>query len=106
MKSVVIVGSGNVAEAFARALPECGFEVRQIFARNAERGRAVAQLAQCEWSDTPDHIATADLYLVAVSDSAITPLLASLPLPEGLLWLIRQALSRLMPFRHASLVAL
>lgn len=83
MKSVVIVGSGNVAEAFARALPGCGFEVRQIFARNAERGRAVAQLAQCEWSDTPDHIATADLYLVAVSDSAITPLLASLPLPEG-----------------------
>ncbi|MBO5875716.1 MAG: DUF2520 domain-containing protein [Alistipes sp.] len=83
MRSVVIIGSGNVAEAFARVLPERGFEVRQIFARNPERGRAVAQLAQCEWSDNPDHIATAELYLVAVSDSAITPLLSSLVLPEG-----------------------
>lgn len=83
MKSVVIIGSGNVAEAFARALPECGLQVRQVFARNAERGEVVAQLAQCEWSDNPNHIATADLYLVAVSDSAITPLLSSLALPEG-----------------------
>lgn len=83
MKSVVIIGSGNVAEAFARVLPERGFEVRQIFARNPERGGAVAQLAQCEWCNDPNRIATADLYLVAVSDSAITPLLSSLPLPEG-----------------------
>lgn len=83
MKSVVIIGSGNVAEAFARVFPERGFEVRQVFARNAERGRAVAQLARCEWVDNPDNLATADLYLVAVSDSAITPLLSSLPLPEG-----------------------
>ena len=83
MKSVVIIGSGNVAEAFARVMPERGFEVRQIFARNAERGRVVAKLAQCEWCNNPNQIATADLYLVAVSDSAITPLLSSLELPEG-----------------------
>ncbi len=83
MKSVVIIGSGNVAEAFARVLPERGFEVRQIFARNAMRGAEVARLAGCESNDNPDRIATADLYLVAVSDSAITPLLSSLPLPVG-----------------------
>ena len=83
MKSVVIIGSGNVAEGFARGLTECGVEVRQIFARNAERGAAVAAIAGCEWSGSPEDIAEADLYLVAVSDSAITSLLASLPIPEG-----------------------
>ena len=83
MKSVVIIGSGNVAEAFARVLPERGFEVRQIFARNAERGKVVAQLAQCEWCNNPDLIAIADIYLVAISDSAITSLLSSLTLPES-----------------------
>lgn len=83
MKSVVIIGSGNVAEAFAREFFERGFDVRQIFARNPERGKVVAQLAQCEWSDNPAQITTADLYLVAVSDSAITSLLSGLALPEG-----------------------
>lgn len=82
MKSVVIIGSGNVAEGFARALHQRGVEVRQIFARNPERGRKVARIAACEWSNEPSCIAKADLYLVAVSDSAITPLLSSLPLPE------------------------
>lgn len=82
MKSVVIIGSGNVAEAFARALPECGFEVRQIFARNAERGAVVATLANCNHTSNPEQITSADLYITAVSDSAITPLLESLPLPE------------------------
>ena len=83
MKSVVIIGSGNVAEGFARALTECGFEVRQIFARNAERGAAVAALAGCEWCGVPEHIAEADLYITAVSDSAIESLLSALPIPEG-----------------------
>lgn len=83
IKSVVIIGSGNVAEAFARALPKCGVEVRQIFARNGERGAAVARLAQSEHTDNSAQIAGADLYLTAVSDSAITPLLDSLSLPEG-----------------------
>ncbi len=82
MKRVVVIGSGNVAEAFARVLPERGFEVCQIFARNPERGRTVAQLAGCGWSDDPALLADADLYLVAVSDSAITPLLEALPIPE------------------------
>lgn len=82
MKSAVIIGSGNVAEAFALALHQRGVEVRQIFARNPERGRAVAQLTRSEWCGEPSRIAKADLYLVAVSDSAITPLLESLPLPE------------------------
>ena len=82
ISSVVIIGSGNVAEAFAHILPKRGVEVRQIFARNSERGREVARLAECEWSDNPAHIAAADLYLVSVSDSAITPLLKSLPIPE------------------------
>ena len=50
---VVIVGSGNVAEAFALALNGNKHVVlQQIFARNEERGRRVAELAHSEWSNT------------------------------------------------------
>ena len=41
---VTIVGSGNVAEAFARALRSSAAEVVQVYARNRERGEVVAAL--------------------------------------------------------------
>ena len=45
MKRVVIIGSGNLAEALARAVAKSDLELVQIFARNPERARVVAELA-------------------------------------------------------------
>ena len=78
---VVVVGSGNVAESLAQAIAEADdLELVQLFARNEERGRAVAELAQTEWSNTS--LAGADLYLVSVSDNAVADVAKSLQLPE------------------------
>ena len=71
LKRVVIVGSGNVAEALARALPASGAELCQVFARNRERGPRVAALGGTTWTADPDRLAEADLYLIAVSDRAV-----------------------------------
>ena len=76
LKRVVIVGSGNVAEALARALPASGVELCQLFAR-------VAALGGTTWTDDPRSLAAADLYLVAVSDRAVGEVAASLPVPAG-----------------------
>lgn len=76
---VTIVGSGNVAEAFARALKATSIEVVQLFARNRERGEFVASLAGCEFCSEPDKLKAADLYLLCVSDRAIAEVAASLP---------------------------
>lgn len=81
--NAVIIGSGNVAEAFARALPEAGMTVVQIFARNAVRGRMLAGLAGCGWTDKPSELAAAELYIAAVSDRAIGEVLQPLSLPDG-----------------------
>ena len=78
---VVIVGSGNVAEALAVGLHEANVEVAQIFARNEVRGEAVAAMAGATWSAT--QLAVADIYLLAVSDRAVADVAASLELPEG-----------------------
>ena len=81
--SVVIVGSGNVAEAFARALVSCeGVELRQIYARNTERGRAIADMVNVEWCGDVEDIASADLYLIAVSDRAVADVASSLVVPD------------------------
>ena len=81
--SVVIVGSGNVAEAFARTLASCEeIELRQIYARNTERGMAIAGMVGVEWCSDIEDIAPADLYLIAVSDRAVEDVAASLVVPD------------------------
>jgi predicted short-subunit dehydrogenase-like oxidoreductase (DUF2520 family) len=79
---IVVVGSGNVAESLAQAIDESeGLELVQIFARNEERGRQVAELAHTEWSNS--ELAEADLYLISVSDNAVSDVARSLQLPEN-----------------------
>lgn len=84
MKRVVIIGSGNLAEALARAVAKSELELVQVFARNAERARVVAQLAATDWATRPEELCgEADIYLVAVSDRAVEQVTATLPIPDG-----------------------
>ena len=85
MKSwkITIIGSGNVAEAFARAVALSGNEVVQVYARNKERGEAVASLASAEWCGCKSELKPADIYLICVSDSAIVEVASSLPFAQG-----------------------
>lgn len=84
MNRVVIIGSGNLAEALARALAAArGLQLVQIHARNEERGREVAHIAGCAWSGDPAALAPADLYLIAVSDRAVAEVAERLPIPHG-----------------------
>ena len=84
MKQIAIIGSGNLAEALARAVAAAdGLHLVQLFARNAARGGEVAALARTEWTDDPQRLARADLYLIAVSDRAVGEVAARLPIPDG-----------------------
>lgn len=80
--SVVVIGSGNVAEALALRLSMSkGVELRQVYARNKERGQYIASLAGTAYTPSITALATADIYLIAVSDSAVEKVAAALPLP-------------------------
>ena len=79
---IVIIGSGNVAENLAQAVAEAeGLELVQVFARNEERGRKVAELAHTEWSNS--ELAEADLYLISVSDNAVEGCAKALHIPQN-----------------------
>jgi predicted short-subunit dehydrogenase-like oxidoreductase (DUF2520 family) len=79
---VVVVGSGNVAESLAQAVAEAeGLDLVQVFARNEQRGREVASLANTEWSNTL--LAEADLYLISVSDNAVAGCAKQLHIPKN-----------------------
>ena len=83
MERVVIIGSGNLAEALAQAVARSGLKLVQLFARNAQRGKTVAALAGTQWTSDPAWLAEADIYLIAVSDRAVAEAAASLPIPAG-----------------------
>ena len=79
---VTIIGSGNVAAAFARAIAStAGLRLQEICARNAERGSALADRYGAAHVPTPEAVSPADLYLMAVSDGAVGELSARLAAP-------------------------
>ncbi len=82
--SVVVVGSGNVAEAFVASLAaNQDVVVRQVFARNEVRGRMLADMANSVWTCTPQELLAADIYIISVSDRAIEEVAHSLPFKQG-----------------------
>ena len=69
---VVIIGSGNVASVIGRLLKKNGHEVIQVLSRNTDHAKVLADELGCSWSGSSDTVdRSADLYLVAVSDSAL-----------------------------------
>lgn len=84
MKRIVVIGSGNLAEALAQAVARTPqLRLVQLYARNPQRGGEVARLAATEWCGDPAHLAEADLYLIAVSDRAVGEVAASLLFPPA-----------------------
>ena len=83
LQRVVVIGSGNLAEAVAQAVAQSSAELVQLYARNPQRGPAVARLAGTGWTNNPQQLAAADLYLIAVSDRAVADTAAALPIPAG-----------------------
>ena len=81
---VVIIGSGNVAEAFARTLADTpNVLLRQVIARNRERCEQVATIGRCSWSIDPAELADADIYIIAVSDRAVESVACDYNFPEN-----------------------
>lgn len=68
---VVILGSGNVAQAIATALSKHGTPPVQIIARNSQQGAQLASQVGCDFTDDYSNPAVADIYIIAVSDKAI-----------------------------------
>lgn len=94
MKRICLIGSGNVAEALACALSASApvqvastgeqFCLDRIYARNQDRGNAVAQMAGCSYTNNPAELQSADIILIAVSDSQIGQVAELIPNNEAI----------------------
>jgi predicted short-subunit dehydrogenase-like oxidoreductase (DUF2520 family) len=71
----VIIGSGNTATALGRLINTVGHEIVQVFSRNSFHAEDLAEELGCESvSDWQQIDPDAELYIVALSDSALANL--------------------------------
>ncbi len=80
LKTVVIIGAGNVGHHLGEHLVRCGVKVTQVYSRKEAPARTLAEKLKADfttqWSQLDDN---ADLYLLTVSDGAIAEVAATLP---------------------------
>ncbi|MCK5906489.1 MAG: NAD(P)-binding domain-containing protein, partial [Flavobacteriales bacterium] len=82
---IVIIGSGNIAEHLLRAFDNSdNSEVIQLYSRNITTGEELCSKFDLKFTNSLEGIKLADLYLICVSDTAITEVSNSLPFSNRL----------------------
>ena len=82
---IVIIGSGNVAAVLGRKFKAAGHKILQVYSRNASAASELAYEWDAESTNYKSMISkNAELYLVAVSDTAIAEVIDGLLLPGKL----------------------
>jgi predicted short-subunit dehydrogenase-like oxidoreductase (DUF2520 family) len=73
---MVICGAGNVATHLGLAFSEKGIRIRQVISQTEMHARRLANLLDCNYTTNPAELDnSADIVLLALSDSALVPFL-------------------------------
>ncbi len=83
---IVLIGSGNVATHLATALKDAGKEIVQIYSRTPANAKELAGKVNAGFTNnTEDIISEADLYVIAVSDDALTEVANNIDVDNNLI---------------------
>jgi predicted short-subunit dehydrogenase-like oxidoreductase (DUF2520 family) len=75
IRNIVLIGSGNLASNLAPALSAAGKNVVCIYSRTLENAKSLASQCKAKYTDRIEEIPrSADLYIIATTDSAIKEL--------------------------------
>ncbi len=78
---VTAIGSGNVAWHLTQALKDIGCKINQVYSRNKDNARRLAIHLDCDSTHiVKDLRMDSDLYLIMVSDDAISQVVDDLPM--------------------------
>ncbi|MDR0540608.1 MAG: DUF2520 domain-containing protein [Dysgonamonadaceae bacterium] len=82
---IVLIGAGNVATQLGIALKEKNFQVIQVYSRTLSNAEMLGKKLQTDFTSRLQEITTqADLYIFAVKDAALSPVLKVFPPTKGL----------------------
>lgn len=75
---IVVIGSGNVAQAFCKVISESDMELVQVFARSRIKAAEIARRYGCSFASQPEELSEADLYIMAITEESIASLSSQL----------------------------
>jgi len=85
IRNIIVLGAGNVAAHLTEALVRKGFSITQLYNLSEERGKKLALKVKADYIGSPDKLdSSADLYILAVSDEAISALASRLHVDSGI----------------------
>jgi predicted short-subunit dehydrogenase-like oxidoreductase (DUF2520 family) len=80
LERIVIIGSGNLATQLSYAIKRAGHDIVQVYSRTQNHAKELADKLNTGFTSNIQSITNyADIYIFAVSDSAILPILKSRP---------------------------
>ncbi|MCX6292030.1 MAG: DUF2520 domain-containing protein [Bacteroidetes bacterium] len=75
---IVLIGAGNVATHFGKAMKRAGHSILQVYSRSDSSAATLAKkLSASPTTNVTEITGTADVYVVALRDEAIEPFLAA-----------------------------
>jgi predicted short-subunit dehydrogenase-like oxidoreductase (DUF2520 family) len=84
IENVVLIGAGNLATQLALSLFEKGIQVKQVYSRKIESAAELAGKVNASFTNNLSQLLPeADLYVIAVKDSAIQEVLENLQIGES-----------------------
>ena len=77
--TIALIGAGNVATHLAKALTRASYTITGVYSRTLEHARRVAEPAGAAATDQLSALAAADVYIFAVTDTALPALVKAMP---------------------------
>lgn len=82
IRTVSIIGAGNVAFHLARAFVQNTVQVKQIYNRTLHKAEIIGEANKIQFTDKISELEPVDLFIIASSDSAITELSMHIPFDD------------------------
>ncbi|MBL0049772.1 MAG: DUF2520 domain-containing protein [Bacteroidetes bacterium] len=83
---IVLIGSGNVATQLGTALKKCGCNIVQVYSQNQKHAAALSRKLKSSYTAAIENLVqTADIYIVAVKDDALSSVLAQINFQPNLI---------------------
>ena len=83
---ICVVGAGNLATQLSEVLAQTGYKIVQVYSRTEESAKQLADRLQTNFTTSTESItAEADIYFVALKDSAVDKVLSKVEFGDKLL---------------------
>ena len=83
--NIVMLGAGNVATHFSKALQQKGYNITQVYSKTTASAKALAELLSAPYTTEINNVNTAaDIYIYALKDNALEEIIHKISIPDAI----------------------